>query len=238
MSGAKQLMQAQSLVSNNLANMSTQGFRADLARFEDSPVNGPGYASRVNTVAHGLGFDRSSGTLIETGRDLDVAIDGEGWIAVQGPDGSEALTRAGSLRLDPLGLLTTTRGELVLGDNGPISIPAHTQLAIGRDGTISLVPQGQGPETLAQVARIKLVNPDAALLEKRPDGLVRLADGSTAEADASVELVTGYTESSNVNATETMVQMIELARQFELGVRMMRVADENASRASQLASIN
>ena len=237
MSGAKQLMQAQALVANNLANLSTDGFRADLARFQARPVAGPGFPSRVNVVGGGLGFDHSPGTLVQTGRDLDLAVDGAGWIAVQAPDGREAYTRGGSFTVNGLGLLETARGDLVLGDNGPLAVPAHVQLAVGRDGTLSIVPQGQGPETLAQIGRIKLVNPDAELLAKRPDGLVELRDAEPASADAAVGLVSGYIESSNVNAAQTMVGMIELSRQFEVEVRMMRVADENASRAAELAAI-
>jgi flagellar basal-body rod protein FlgF len=126
----------------------------------------------------------------------------------------------------------------VLGDNGPVAVPAHIQVTVGADGTVSIVPQGQGPETLAQVARIKLVNPDPAQLVKRPDGLVQLADGELAEADAAVTIVSGFIESSNVNAAQTMVSMIELARQFEVELRMMQVADENASQASRLASLS
>lgn len=238
MTGAKQLTQAQALVANNLANLNTQGFRADLARFEASPVAGAGYPSRVNTVASGLGFDHTPGTLLQTGRSLDVAIDGPGWIAVQAADGAEVYTRGGSFNVNALGLLETARGELVLGDNGPVSVPPHVQLAVGRDGTVSVVPQGQGPETMAQVGRIKLVNPDPATLEKRPDGVVRVADGGVAEADAAVKLTSGYVESSNVNAARAMVSMIELARQFEVEVRMMRVADDNATRAAELAAMS
>src|SRR5690606_12476677 len=197
---------------SNLANASTPGFRADLARFEPRAVPGSGFPTRVNAVAGGAGFDHSSGTLIETGAPLDVAIDGDGWIAVQARDGTEAYTRAGSLRVNQLGLLETARGELVLGDNGPVSIPPHVEITIGRDGTISVVPQGQGPETLAQVGRIKLVNPPRAALEKRADGLVRLAGGGEAEPDAAVALVAGFVESSNVNAAGNLVAMIELAR--------------------------
>jgi flagellar basal-body rod protein FlgF len=234
MTGAKQLMQAQTLVAQNLANAGTRGFRGDLARFEASPIAGSGYPSRVNTVASGLGFDHSSGTLVETGEVLDLAVDGRGWIAVQAGDGTEAYTRDGSLRLSPLGLLETQRGDLVLGDNGPISIPPHVELTIGRDGTVSIVPQGQGPETLAQVGRIKLVDPEPELLTKRPDGLVRLVDAGAAEADAGVQILSGYVESSNVNTAEMMVAMMELARQFELGVRMMRLADDNAQRAADI----
>jgi len=237
MAGAKQLMQAQTLAANNVANASTAGFRADLARFQASPIAGAGFPSRVTSVASGLGFDHSPGALVSTGAPLDVAVDGEGWIAVQARDGSEAYTRDGHFRLNQLGLLETRTGELVLGDNGPIAIPPHVDVAIGRDGTISIVPQGQGPETLAQIGRLKLVNPARELLEKRPDGLVRLADGSTAEPDAAVRVAPGFIESSNVNAAGAMVSMIEIARQFELGVRMMRVADDNAARAAELARI-
>lgn len=238
MTGAKQLMQAQTLVANNLANIGTTGFRADLARFQAQPIDGPGYASRVNTVAAGLGFDHSQGTLVETGNVLDVAIDGAGWIGVQAADGTEAYTRGGSLHVNELGLLQTERGELVLGDNGPLAVPPHTQIAVAKDGTISIVPQGQGAETLAQVGRIKLVNPNPADLEKRPDGLIRVVGGGEVEADANVKIVAGFIETSNVNMADAMVGMIEIARQFEVAVRMMRVADENASRAASIASLS
>jgi len=238
MTGAKQLMQAQALVSHNLANVSTTGFRADLARFEARPVEGPGYQSRVNTVATGLGFDRTQGTLMQTGEMLDVAIDGDGWIAVQARDGTEAYSRGGSLKVNSLGLLETERGELVLGDNGPVAVPPYTAIAMAPDGTLSIVPQGQGPETLAQVGRLKLVNPDAARLTKRPDGLIAVNDGNAVEADANVKLASGFIETSNVNVAATLVDMIEFQRQFDVAVRMMQTADQNASRAASLAAIS
>jgi flagellar basal-body rod protein FlgF len=238
MTGAKQLMQAQALVSHNLANVSTTGFRADLARFEPRPVQGPGYLSRVNTVATGLGFDRSQGTLVQTGEVLDVAIDGDGWLAVQARDGSEAFTRGGSLKVSSLGLLETERGELVLGDNGPLAVPPYTQIALAADGTVSIVPQGQGPETLAQVGRLRLVNPDPARLTKRPDGLVAVEDQTEVEADANVKVASGFIETSNVNVAATLVDMIEFQRQFDIAVRMMQTADQNATRAADLASMN
>jgi flagellar basal-body rod protein FlgF len=238
MTGAKQLMQAQTLVSQNLANVSTTGFRADLARFEARPIEGPGYASRVNTVATGLGFDRSQGALVQTGEVLDVAIDGDGWLAVQARDGSEAYSRAGSLKVNSVGLLETERGELVLGDNGPLAVPPYTQIAVAADGTISIVPQGQGPETMAQVGRLKLVNPEVGRLTKRADGLITVADGAEVESDASVKVASGFIETSNVNIAATLVDMIEFQRQFEVAVRMMQAADQNASRAADLASIS
>jgi flagellar basal-body rod protein FlgF len=238
MTGAKQLMQAQSLVSHNLANVSTTGFRADLARFAAQPIEGPGYASRVNTVATGLGFDRSQGALVETGAVLDVAIDGEGWLAVQARDGSEAYVRSASLKVNSVGLLETERGELVLGDNGPLAVPPHTQISMAADGTISVVPQGQGPETLAQIARLKLVNPEADRLGKRVDGLVEVTDDAEVESDASVKVASGFIETSNVNIAATLVDMIEFQRQYEVAVRMMQTADQNAQRAASLASIS
>jgi flagellar basal-body rod protein FlgF len=238
MTGAKQLMQAQSLVSHNLANVSTTGFRADLARFAAQPIEGPGYASRVNTVATGLGFDRSQGALVETGAVLDVAIDGEGWLAVQARDGSEAYVRSASLKVNSVGLLETERGELVLGDNGPLAVPPHTQISMAADGTISVVPQGQGPETLAQIARLKLVNPEADRLGKRVDGLVEVTDDAEVESDANVKVASGFIETSNVNIAATLVDMIEFQRQYEVAVRMMQTADQNAQRAASLASIS
>jgi flagellar basal-body rod protein FlgF len=238
MTGAKQLMQAQALVAHNLANVATTGFRADLARFEARPVQGPGLPSRVNTVATGLGFDRSQGALVQTGEVLDVAIDGEGWLAVQARDGNEAYMRSGSLKVNSLGLLETERGELVLGDNGPVAVPPYTQIALASDGTLSIVPQGQGPETLAQVGRLRLVNPDAARLTKRPDGLVAVNDLAEVESDADVKLASGFIETSNVNVAATLVDMIEFQRQFDVAVRMMQTADQNASRAASLASIS
>jgi flagellar basal-body rod protein FlgF len=238
MTGAKQLMQAQALVSHNLANVSTTGFRADLARFTAEPIEGPGYASRVNTVATGLGFDRSQGALVQTGAVLDVAIDGDGWLAVQARDGSEAYVRSGSLKVNSVGLLETERGELVLGDNGPLAVPPHTQISLAADGTISIVPQGQGPETLAQIARLKLVNPEVDRLGKRVDGLVEVTDGLEVESDANVKVASGFIETSNVNIASTLVDMIEFQRQFDVAVRMMQTADQNAQRAASLASIS
>jgi flagellar basal-body rod protein FlgF len=238
MTGAKQLMQAQALVAHNLANVATTGFRADLARFEARPIEGPGLPSRVNTVASGVGFDRSQGSLVQTGATLDVAIDGPGWLAVQARDGTEAYSRGGSLKVNAVGLLETDRGDLVLGDNGPIAVPPYTAIAMAPDGTISIVPEGQGPETMAEVGRLKLVDPETQRLEKRADGLLRVNDDIEVEADAGVRVASGFIETSNVNVASALVDMIEYARQYDLAVRMMQTADENATRAANLASIS
>src|SRR6185312_7366630 len=226
MTGATQMMRAQSEVAHNLANADTVGFKAQLSAFQPLVIQGPGLSTRVNGVAHGLGVDLREGGQIETGRTLGVAV--------QGADGSEGYTRAGELRLTPDGLLTDARGNLVLGEGGPISVPQSSQMNIGADGTVSVVPMGQSPETIAAVGRIKLVNPPVDQLALGSDGLMHLADGTTAQADPAVALKSGVLESSNVDPSQTLVQMIQLSRQYELQIRSIKSADENAQAASRL----
>ncbi|MGD9598646.1 MAG: flagellar basal body rod protein FlgF [Steroidobacteraceae bacterium] len=234
MTGAKETLRAQAVNSHNLANASTVGFRADLAAFQTRAVEGSGYASRAYATNATIGWDTTGGALQSTGRDLDVAVQGEGWIAVQAADGSEAYTRAGDLRIDTDGLVRNGAGDLVLGDGGPLSVPPRGSVLIGADGTLSVVPLGQGPETTAVVGRIKLVNPPAQMLERGADGLFRTKDGAPAPADASVQLASGVLESSNVDAAGAMVEMIELARRFELQVKAIRTAEEDGSTAARL----
>jgi flagellar basal-body rod protein FlgF len=237
MTGAKQTEYAQAINTNNLANVSTTGFRADLHSFSSVPIDGPGVETRINAVVESYGTDFSQGAIATTGRDLDVAMRGEGFIAVQAPDGTEAYTRAGDLRVEAGGLLSTGAGHLVMGDGGPVAIPPNSSLLIGGDGTISIQPLGQGPETLAIVDRIKLVNPDTALLQKGSDGLLRMADDQIANADASVSLISGALEQSNVNVAKTLVNMIELARQYEMQVNVIKTSEENADAAAQMMSL-
>ncbi|MGM0594030.1 MAG: flagellar basal-body rod protein FlgF, partial [Pseudomonadota bacterium] len=235
MSTAKQTMQAQAVNSNNLANATTTGFKADLEQFRSMPVFGEGAPSRVYAMTERPGIDFKAGPINTTGRDLDTAIKGEGWIAVQAPDGSEAYTRAGDLRLDATGLLTTAAGHPVMGNNGgPVVVPPAESLEIGGDGTISIRPVGQAANALAEVDRIKLVNPDMADLTKGEDGMIRLKEGGEAPADANVTLLSGALEGSNVSTVEAMVKMIELQRQYEMQVKMMSTAKENAAASDQL----
>ncbi len=234
MTGAKQTEYAQAINSNNLANISTSGFRADLHAFSSRPVEGPGAASRVNAVVEAFGTDLAQGAVATTGRDLDIAIKGHGFIAVQAPDGSEAYTRAGDLRVNSGGLLSNGAGHLVLGDGGPVAVPPNVSLTIGADGSVTVQPLGQGPEALVNVDRIKLVNPDVKRLEKGEDGLLHLPDGEAAPADASVTITAGALEQSNVNVAMTLVNMIELSRQYEMQVNAMKTAKENADSAARL----
>ena len=177
MTGAKQIMQAQAVNNHNIANISTIGFRADSVAFDSEPIYGPGYATRVNAVAGDAGTDFSAGTMENTGRDLDIAVNGNGFIAVRGTDGQEAYTRAGDLRVSPTGAVTTASGLAVLTESGPLVIPPSTNVSIGSDGTVSVLPQGSAPLAVTQVDRIKLVNPPTSSLQKGDDGLLRLKAG-------------------------------------------------------------
>ena len=237
MTGAKQTEYAQAINTNNLANVSTTGFRADLHSFSSVPIEGPGVDSRVNAVVESYGTDMTLGPIQNTGNDFDIAIDGDGFIAVQAPDGGEAYTRAGDLRVEPGGLLTTGRGHLVIGNAGPIALPPNSKTTIAEDGTISVIPLGSGPETTTIADRIKLVNPDPALAAKSEDGLFYLDDGAIADPDASVKIQSGALEQSNVNVAKTLVNMIELARQYEMQVNLIKESEENADAAAQLMTL-
>ena len=234
MTGATQTMRAQDAVSYNLANASTTAFKSELTAFQSVPVLGPGAATRINAVAEGIGQDQTQGAIQSTGRALDVAVNGPGWIAVQAADGSEAYTRAGDLKLGADGSLTDARGNPVMGSSGPISIPQSSSISIGKDGTISIVPMGQGPDTVAAVGQIKLVDPDPAQLHEGSDGLMHMDDGGSAQADPTVRLVSGALEGSNVNASTELATMISLSRQYELQVRSIKTAEDDADDSSKL----
>ncbi len=238
MSGATETLRAQTANNHNLANANTNGFKADLSAFQSRAVQGPGYASRVYSTDASIGWDSSSGAITATGQPLDVAIHGPGWFAVQAVDGSEAYTRDGNLHVDASGMLVTATGAPVMGDGAPISVPPYSSINVGRDGTVSIVPAGQQASTMAAVGRIKLVNPPAAELARGEDGLFRSRTGEVAISDASVTVTSGALESSNVNMADAMVKMIELSRRFELQVKAMRTAEEDAQATAKLLSMS
>ncbi len=238
MSGAKQTMLAQAASNNNLANANTTAFRADYNQFRAMPVYGPGQPTRVYAMDERPATNLTPGVLQTTGRDLDMAIQGPGWFAVQAADGGEAYTRAGDLRIAAGGLVTNGAGQPMLGNGGPIVLPAADKVEIGVDGTISIVGVGQPATNLVVIDRMRLVNPDPSRLEKGSDGLMRLRDGGTAEPDSRVHLVAGALESSNVNVVEALVQQITLARQYELQVKMMRAAGENDAATTQMMKLS
>ena len=237
MSGAKQNMLAQSINSNNLANISTTGFRADLAAARSMPVFGSGYPTRVYSMTEKPGIDFNQGAMSTTGRDLDIAISGDGFISVLAQDGSEAYTRAGDLKMDSAGVLQTGAGHIVLGESGPITIPEAAKVDIGKDGTISITQIGDGGAGSTVIDKIKLVNPDIKELKRNEQGLFVLKNGQSAEADSEVSVVSGTIETSNVNAAAALVNMIELSRQFEMQIKMLKAAEENNAQATQMMKL-
>lgn len=225
MSAARQTMNGQAQAANNLANANTTGFKADFDAYRSMPLFGEGHPSRVFALAERPGVDFSTGTIERTGNDLDVAINGNGFIAVQAPDGSEAYTRAGEFQLTPTGQLLTMDGLPVLGNGGPIALPPSQAVTIGTDGSITTRPIGQEANTLAQVDRIRLVKPvDLGLVVKGEDGLFRQKDGQPMPIDATVTVTQGALERSNVNPVTQMITMIENARQYEMAVKAMDTA--------------
>ena len=237
-SGAKHILEQQATTSNNMANLNTTGFRAQLDTFRAVPVQSEGLPTRAFVVNNTVGADFSSGPLQLTGRDLDVAIKGPGWIAVQNPDGSEAYTRNGALQMSPNGVLTTTSGATILGEGGPITIPPDVTVTVGGDGTISTVSTAERPAAPVILGRIKLVNPSEKDLVRGDDGLFRSKDGAPAQPDPAVRVAGGALEGSNVNAVDAMVSMIGLARSFETQMSLLKNAENNAAKAGQILALN
>jgi flagellar basal-body rod protein FlgF len=233
MSGAKQNMLSQAAHANNLANVNTTGFKEDFAQARSMPVYGEGLPTRAYALSERPGTNFEQGPLIQTGNSLDVALKGEGWIAIQSADGSEAYTRAGNLSIDVNGQLRTGAGFPVLGDGGPLVIPPAATVEVGADGTISVIPLGG--EGLAQVDRIRLVNPDLESIEKGKDGLIHLKEGAAPPViDGVVRVEQGFLEGSNVNAVSSLTDILSLSRQYELQVKLMGQADQNSEAAARL----
>ncbi len=235
--GLANIERAQTAHANNLANVSTNGFRADLARVMSSEVAGEGFRSRVYGVNEGADIDLSPGVQKETGRDLDIAINGDGLLAVMQENGQEAYTPEGGLQVDSLGRLMTSRGHQVMGLGGPISLPPFESIVFGADGSITIRPQGQGAEALVQIDRLKLVDPLPDAIRKSANGLLTGAEGEVFAASPTVTVNSGFIESSNVNAINELTQILSLARQFELEVKMMKTAETNDEAATQLMRI-
>ena len=239
MTGAQQLLQQQAVASNNLANASTAGYKAETAAFRVAPVvGGPGHPTRAYAVASTTGADLAPGPIQTTGRDLDVAIEGDGFLAVQALDGTEGYTRNGSLAISPEGELRTRSGLTLLGEGGPLTVPPESKITIGRDGTVSSVTEGPQANTVTIVGKLKLVKIDKADLIRGGDGLFRTRAGDAADADPSVVVASGALESSNVNTVSAMVDMINLARSFELQMKLLQHAEGNEQRATQILGQN
>ncbi|MCL2160584.1 MAG: flagellar basal-body rod protein FlgF [Betaproteobacteria bacterium] len=229
MTGAKSTLGQQAAVAHNLANADSTGYRTEMHKMRAVEVQTQAMRSRSFVVDASIATDFTAGPLKFSGNPFDVAVKGKGWFAVQ-TAGGEAYTRDGSFEVSANGVLQTHAGLPVLGDGGLITIPPESVIVIGADGTISAIQNG----ITTEVARLKLVNPPENELVRGEDGFFRLQDGQPAPADDAVQVAGGYLETSNVNVAEQMVQMISLARQFEMQVRMMSNAQENDRSATQV----
>ncbi len=236
MNGAKHSLYQQSVTAQNLSNVSTTAYKAQNSAFRALPVVGPGAPTRTFVVDSTPNADLSSGVMRSTGRPLDVAIQGNGWIAIQDSKGQEAYTRNGSLQVGIDGMLVTSNGLPVMGDGGPIAIPNDSQVSIGKDGTVSIITNNQYNASTS-IARIKLVNPADTDMVRGDDGLFRQKNGQPAAVDASVNLASGVLESSNVNSVDALISIIDQSRFFDMQVKLMQKADENAGRAAQVMSL-
>lgn len=236
--GAREIMMTQSVLTNNLANASTPGFRKDLQTTQSSYLLGPGLDTRVFAGERDHTFDSTEGKVQPTGRSLDISINGEGWIAVQGEDGSEALTRRGDMKVNALGQLVNGAGNPILGNAGPIAIPPAREIEIGSDGTVSIIPQDSDDQIMSTIDRIKLVNPLDAGLYKGMDGLIRSSTEFEFDADAEIRVVSGSLEASNVNPIEMMVSMIEMSRRLESHVKTIETIEQLDQSSSQLMRVN
>lgn len=236
MTGAKHILEQQANTSHNLANATTTGFRAQLDSFRTVPVIGSNLPTRAFVVDATVGTDFTPGPIQNTGRELDVALQGKGWIALQLEDGTEAYTRNGAFKISENGVLQTQSGINVLGDGGPISIPPDVAVTIGKDGTVSAISTA-GKATATVLGRIKLVNPPEDTISRGDDGLFRLKDGGAADADANVAVIGGSLEGSNVSVVDAMVNMISLARQFEMHMNLLKNVESNETKAGQLLAL-
>ena len=238
MTGARHAFLQQAGVAQNLSNASTVGYRAMEHRFRSVPLQGEGVPTRAFVVDASVADVFDQGPMMTTGRPLDVAVQGAGWIAVEAANGQETYTRAGNLQINANGQLQTAGGLNVLGEGGPIAIPPDNNITISPDGTVSTVPLFGTPNTVNIVGRIKLVNPPETGMVRGDDGLFRTRDGQPADADETVRLAPETLEGSNVNPVDSMVSMISLARQFEMQIKMLQTADGNAGKADQILSMS
>ena len=237
MTGANAAAHRQAVLSNNLANASTQGFRAELSTFRSVPIQGDGAKTRVFALEATSGHVSTPGPVQRTGRNLDAMAMGNAWFAVQGLDGTEAYTRAGTFEVSAAGQLLTPTGQPVLSDGGaPVDVPPGAEVSLGSDGTITAKADGQPAQV---IGRLKLATPTAEdPLRRGDDGLFRAASGEPLPNDTAARMLSGAVEGSNVNPIESMVGMIAAARQFEQQMRLLQNAETNDKSASQLLSMN
>ncbi len=232
-SGASRVLKAQQVHSNNLSNADTAGFRADMERLKSVPLQGSGFDGRTMVVTNSAATRFDSGDITKTGRPLDVAILGDGFIAVETPDGQEAYTRAGNIAVDVNGALSIN-GFALVGENGPMVLPEYQKVEVSERGRISITPPGGGAEV--EVGAIKLVRPEINQLQKESDSLLHPVNGAPLEADETVQVAPEHIEGSNVSAIDELLNVMSLTRNFEMQVRMMKAAESLAQAGNKMMS--
>ena len=233
-SGLKSHMASQAAIANNIANVSTIGFRADRVSFDRMLVKGPGFDSRTMASEEVTDADRRAGVVMQTGRPLDVAVTGDAWIAVQARDGTEAYTRRGDLTVAPSGVLETGDGFPVMGSGGPITVPPADRISIASDGTISIVPAGGDPNQPQELDRLKLVSTKGTDTKKGLDNLLHVNGGGALPEDLDATVQSAALEGSNVNLTQALVDMIENQRSYEVQANLLKEAKDMDTSAASL----
>ncbi|MBV9882902.1 MAG: flagellar basal-body rod protein FlgF [Sphingomonadaceae bacterium] len=234
LSGMRGAMARQTTTANNLANANTTGFRAELSSAQALWLRGPGLESRVETSQQVVAADMAPGSVTDTGRELDVAMQGDALLAVQAEDGSEAYTRRGDLQVSPTGVVTTGDGHPVLGDGGPLTLPPADSVRIAQDGAIWIVPTGGDPNQPQQVDRLKLATPAGSRIQKGVNGLFRVMGGGALPSDPDARLTPHSLEGSNVNTSQTLIDMIEASRSWDMQLQMVTQAREMDTSAADL----
>ena len=234
LSAMRGAMARQTTVANNLANANTVGFRAEIASQRPLWLRGGEFQGRAPASEEVVNADMKAGAFISTGRDLDVAMQGDAMLAVQADDGEESYTRRGDLMIAPSGLLTTGDGVPVMGDGGPITMPPADKIMVGADGKISIVPEGGDPTQMQQVAQLKIVSPKGSEIVKGLDGLFKVRGGGTLPTDPDAKITQGALEQSNVNTSDALVQMIEASRSWETQIKLLTTAKDLDSATTDL----
>lgn len=234
LSAMRGAMSRQTSIANNLANANTTGFRAEFASTRPLWLQGGTYQSRAPSSEEVVNADMKAGAFVQTGRELDVALQGDSMLAVQADNGEEAYTRRGDLQIAQSGLLTTGDGVPVLSEQGPVTIPPADKVQIDADGRIWVIPQGGDAKQLQEVGRLKIATPKGSAIVKGLDGQFRVRGGGTLPADPDARLTAGALEQSNVNVTDSLVQMIEASRSWETQIKLLKAAEELDSASADL----